>query len=146
VNETKAERMNLTLASSLESIARIEALAEKLAAEAGLDEDGCFSVTMAVHEAVVNAVLHGNALDPAKKIAVGFENTGDSLAITIADAGQGFDPDSLPDPLTAENILRGCGRGIFLMRSYMDEVRFRQLELGTEVILIKHLTSADKEN
>jgi serine/threonine-protein kinase RsbW len=145
VNETKAERMNLTLASSLESIAQVEALAEKLAAEASLDEDGCFNVTMAVHEAVVNAVLHGNALDPTKKIAVDFENTGDSLVITIADEGHGFDPNSLPDPLTAENILRGCGRGIFLMRSYMDEVRFRQLDSGTEVTLVKHLTPADKE-
>ena len=127
----------------MESVNQVEAAAEKLAIEAGLDEDALFHVTMAVREAAVNAVLHGNEYDPAKRIEASFQNTGTSLIFTIADQGRGmspdFNPDVLPDPLAPENLLRGCGRGIFLIRSFMDEVHFRQLQPGTELTLVKHL-------
>jgi serine/threonine-protein kinase RsbW len=123
----------------MKSVDAVEATAEKLAAEAGLDEDGRFRITMAVREAAVNAVLHGNEYDPAKHIAVSFENTGKALVFTIADQGRGLDPETLPDPLAPENLLRGTGRGIFLIRSFMDEVHFRQLHPGTELTLVKHL-------
>ena len=62
-----------------------------------------------------------------------------ALVITIADQGKGFDPDSLPDPLAPENILRGTGRGIFMIRAFMDEVHFRPLHPGTELTMVKHL-------
>jgi serine/threonine-protein kinase RsbW len=124
----------------MESVSQVEAAAEKLATDAGLDEDECFHVAMAVREAAVNAVLHGNDYDPEKKISASFENTGESLVITIADQGDGVDLKKLPDPLAPENLLRGTGRGIFLIRSFMDEVNFRQLHPGTELILVKHLT------
>jgi serine/threonine-protein kinase RsbW len=70
---------------------------------------------------------------------VSLENNGASLIITVADQGKGLDPDTLPDPLAPENLLRGTGRGIFLIRSFMDEVHFRQLHPGTELTLVKHL-------
>jgi serine/threonine-protein kinase RsbW len=124
----------------MESVGVVEAAAEKLATEAGLDEDQLSHIMMAVREAVINAVLHGNEYDPARKIDVSIENTGKDLVFTIADEGHGFDPDKLPDPLAPENLLRGTGRGIFLIRSLMDEVHFRQLHPGTELTLIKHLT------
>ena len=126
----------------MDSVAEIEAAAEKLAADAGMDEDARFGFTMAVREAAVNAVLHGNEYDPAKKVTASFENTGKSLVISIADQGHGLDPDSIPDPLAPENLLRGTGRGIFLIRSFMDEVHFRQIHPGTEVTLVKHLVPA----
>ncbi len=128
----------------MESVCEVEAAVDKIAAEAGLDEDERFHVTMAVREAVVNAVLHGNEYDPARKIAVGLENTGKSLVFTIADQGQGFVPEDVPDPLAPENLLRGTGRGIFLIRSLMDEVHFRQLHPGTELTLVKHLAPDKK--
>jgi serine/threonine-protein kinase RsbW len=127
----------------MESVGEIEAAADKLAAEAGLSEDERFHVTMAVREAAVNAVLHGNEYDPGKQVEVGLENTGKSLVFTIADEGHGFNPDALPDPLAPENLLRGTGRGIFLIRSLMDEVHFRQLHPGTEMMLVKHLAATD---
>ncbi len=130
----------------MESVSEVEAAADKLASEAGLDEDTRFHVTMAVREAAVNAVLHGNDYDPAKKISATFENNGTSLIITIADEGIGLDPDSLPDPLAPENLMRGTGRGIFLIRSLMDEVHFRQLHPGTELTLIKHLAPASEKS
>jgi serine/threonine-protein kinase RsbW len=135
----------MTLKSTMESVAAVEAGAEKLAVEAGLDEDECFHVAMAAHEAAVNAVLHGNEYDPAKRIAASFENTGAALVITIADQGKGLDPETLPDPLAPENLLRGAGRGIFLIRSFMDEVHFRQLHPGTELTLVKHLAQDDEK-
>jgi serine/threonine-protein kinase RsbW len=134
--------MSFSLSSTMESVDTVEAAAEKLAEEAGLDEDERFRLTMAVREAAVNAVLHGNEYDPAKQVAVTLENTGKSLIITVADQGKGLDPDTLPDPLAPENLLRGTGRGIFLIRSFMDEVHFRQLHPGTELTLVKHLAPA----
>jgi serine/threonine-protein kinase RsbW len=128
--------------STMESVGEVEAAADRVATEAGLDEDQRFHVVMAVREATVNAVLHGNDYDPARKIDVTLENTGADFIFTVADEGHGFDPDHLPDPLAPENLLRGTGRGIFLIRSLMDEVHFRQLHPGTELTLIKHLAPA----
>jgi serine/threonine-protein kinase RsbW len=142
VSEAQAGRLNLRLNSTMESVAEIEAAAEKLAKEAGLEDEERFHVTMAAREAAVNAVLHGNEYDPAKQVTASFENTGSALVITIADQGKGLDPDTLPDPLAPENLLRGTGRGIFLIRAFVDEVHFRQLHPGTELTLVKHLTSA----
>ncbi len=126
----------------MDSVTEIEAAAEKLATDAGFDEDARFGFTMAVREAAVNAVLHGNEYDPAKRVTASFENTGKSLVIAIKDQGAGLDPDKIPDPLAPENLLRGTGRGIFLIRSFMDEVHFRQLHPGTEITLVKYLAPA----
>ena len=100
---------------------------------------------MAVREAAVNAVLHGNAYDPSKKLTVGFDTTGDALVISIADQGRGLDPETLPDPLAPENLLKQSGRGIFLIRTFMDEVKFRLLHPGTEITLIKRRANAASE-
>jgi serine/threonine-protein kinase RsbW len=142
VSAHRAGRLSFKLSSTMESVGEVEAAAEKLAAEAGLSDDERFHVTMAVREAAVNAVLHGNEYDPAKQIEVSLENTGHALVVTIADQGKGLDPETLPDPLAPENLLRGTGRGIFLIRSFMDEVHFRQLHPGTELTLVKKLAPA----
>ncbi len=146
VSGPKAGRMNWILSSTMESVGTVEAAAEKLAMEAGLDEEECFHVTMAVREAAVNAVMHGNEYNPDKHLSVSFENNGDALVFVIADQGKDLDPDTLPDPLAPENLLRGTGRGIFLIRSFMDEVHFRQLHPGTELTLVKHLDPAGEKH
>jgi serine/threonine-protein kinase RsbW len=143
VSGSKAAKLSFSLSSTMESVGEVEAAAEKLACEAGLDEDECFRVTMAVREAAVNAVLHGNEYDPSKQISASFENTGSSLVFTISDQGKGLDLETLPDPRAPENLLRGTGRGIFLIRSFMDEVHIRQLKPGTELTLVKHLAPAE---
>lgn len=131
-------RVSYTLDSSLDSVNKIEQIAEQCAERAGFDEDTVPHIAMAVREAAVNAVLHGNAYDSNKLVKASFETTTESLVIRIADQGPGLDPDTIPDPLAPENILRGSGRGIFLIRAFMDEVNFRQLHPGTELTLIKH--------
>lgn len=139
---TDQRRITYTLDSSLDSVNKVEETAEQMARKAGVDEDEIFRISMAVREAAVNAVLHGNAYDPDKHMTASFEFTGSSLVIRICDEGKGLDPATLPDPLAPENLLRGSGRGIFLIRSFMDEVHFRQLHPGTELTLIKHLGTA----
>jgi serine/threonine-protein kinase RsbW len=134
-------RIIYTLDSSLGSVDKVEQTAAEVAQKAGVDEDQLFGITMAVREAAVNAVMHGNGGDASKQITATFENTGSSLVFTVSDQGKGLDPDSVPDPLAPENLLRGSGRGIFLIRSFMDEVHFKQLNPGTELTLIKHLGS-----
>jgi serine/threonine-protein kinase RsbW len=128
--------------STLDSVNKIEQLAEQCAQRAGFDEDTISPIAMAVREAAVNAVLHGNSYDTNKHITASFETTTESLIIRITDQGPGLDPEKIPDPLAPENILRGSGRGIFLIRAFMDEVNFRQLHPGTELTLIKHRTPA----
>lgn len=132
-------RSDYTLDSSLESVDKLEEAAEQFAQQLGLGEDAVFQVGMAVREAAVNAVLHGNAYDPKKKVTVTFEKSGSSLVIHICDEGKGLDPAGVADPLAPENLLRGSGRGIFLIRSFMDKVHFKQLHPGTELILTKNL-------
>ena len=90
VSESKTGRLSISLASTMESVDKVEAAAEKLATEAGLDEDECFHVAMAAREAAVNAVLHGNEYDPAKRISASFENTGEALVITIPTRARGW--------------------------------------------------------
>lgn len=145
MSATSKGKRTIRLNSTMESVAEIEAAAEKLAEEAGLDEDTRFHVTMAVREAAVNAVLHGNEYDSSKQVEVSLENTGSALVFKICDQGKGVDPERLPDPLAPENLLRGTGRGIFLIRSFMDEVHFRQLHPGTELTLVKRLAPAQEQ-
>lgn len=134
-------RVAYTLDSTLDSVNKMEQTAEQLAHKVGFSEDDLHKITMSVREAAVNAVLHGNAYDPTKKIIVAYETTEDTLSITITDQGRGLSEDSLPDPLLDENLLKTSGRGIFLIRSFMDEVKIRDLHPGTEITLVKHVSA-----
>jgi len=132
-------RVSYTLDSTLETVNSAEQAASKIAAEHGFDEEEIMRISMAVREAAVNAVLHGNAYDPDKKVKLDFETTGGDLVITIRDQGKGLDLNKLPDPLAQENLLKTSGRGIFLIRSFMDEVQIHPSQTGTEIKLIKHV-------
>lgn len=132
-------RVSQTLDSTLESVNKAEEIAAQMATEAGLETEEVHRIMMAVREAAVNAVLHGNAYDPKKKVTLSFQNTGSELIISVADQGKGLDPQEIPDPLAPENLLKQSGRGIFLIRSFMDDVRFRDLNPGTEITLVKHI-------
>jgi len=128
-----------TMESTLESVNKAEEMAEKAASQAGFDEDARGGISMAVREAMINAVMHGNGYSPEKRVKLSFEQSGDNLVISIRDEGQGMDPENIPDPLAPENLMKQSGRGIFLMRAFMDDVKFRKLEPGTEITLIKRV-------
>ena len=99
---------------------------------------------MAVRETVINAITHGNKSDPAKLVFIDFDvvanGTSRDLVVLVRDQGAGFDSSQLGDPLAPENILNTSGRGIFLVRQFMDDVSIRRArEGGMEVRLLKHL-------
>src|SRR5260370_35877302 len=133
-------RVCYTLDSTLDSVNHAESKAQEMAAKAGFSEDDQYNIAMAVREAAVNAVLHGNGRDPAKKFFVAYENTGEALVITITDQGQRLDPQCIPDPPAPKNLMTGSGRGTFLTGAFMDEVKFRNVTPGTEITLIKHVS------
>jgi serine/threonine-protein kinase RsbW len=128
-----------TMESTLESVNKAEEMADKLAAQAGFDEDARGGISMAVREAMINAVMHGNGYSPEKRVKLSFEQAGSNLVITIRDEGAGLNPDEVPNPLAPENLMKQSGRGIFLMRAFMDDVKFRKLEPGTEITLTKRV-------
>jgi len=133
------QRVSYTLDSSLETIDNAEEKATIIATELGFADDEVMQISMAVREGAVNAVLHGNAYAPDKKVTLAFERIVDDLVITIRDQGPGMDLSKIPNPLAPENLLKTSGRGIFLMRSFMDVVEIRPSQTGTELKLIKHV-------
>jgi len=134
-------RVSYTLDSTLETVNEAEEKAGRMATEAGFDEEEIMKISMAVREAAVNAVLHGNAYDPNKKVTLAFERTPSDLVISIRDQGKGLDAGKIPDPLAPENLLKTSGRGIFLIRSFMDVVEIHPSQTGTELRMIKHVRS-----
>ncbi|MFO8012387.1 MAG: ATP-binding protein [Phycisphaerae bacterium] len=100
------------------------------------DEDHLFAVRLALEEALVNAMKHGNAFDPNRSVRIAYRASPERVEIRVADEGGGFDPNDVPDPTADENLERPCGRGIMLMRCYMDEVTFSPE--GNQVSMVKH--------
>jgi len=116
---------------------------------AGLDEDAVHWFGMAVRECVTNAIVHGNRT-PASAVSIEFTTTPAAepaeLAVCVRDQGPGFDPSRLPDPLAPENILRTSGRGIYLMRQFMDDVSIKRTsEGGMEVRMTKRIRPGEPE-
>src|SRR3974390_2304132 len=134
-----ADRVSFTLDSTLETVNSAEETAGRMAVEAGFAEEEVMKISMAVREAAVNAVLHGNAYDPGKKVTLAFERTARDLIISIRDEGKGLDMNKVPDPLAPENLLKTSGRGIFLIRSFMDVVEIHPSQTGTELKMINHV-------
>ncbi len=133
------DRVELTLESSLESVDRAEEAAVEFARSAGFDQDDQNKIGMAVRESMVNAVYHGNQYDPGKRAAVRMELDGLKMVVTITDQGAGFDLSNVPNPLAEENLLKATGRGIFLIRAFMDELHVRRLSpTGSEVTMVKY--------
>jgi serine/threonine-protein kinase RsbW len=128
----------LVLTSHIEAVADAAAAATDFVKGCGFDEQAAFGIDMAVREAVTNALVHGNQENETKSVEVIFNCLGNALEIEIRDQGEGFDPTGVPDPTEPANILKTSGRGIFLMRSFMDEVEwFARPEGGTTVRMVK---------
>ena len=134
--------MDRLLESKLDSVDEAEEMVMQVAEEAGFDADDLHKIAMSVRETMVNAVVHGNRYNAHKKVHVSVSNAPGRLEIRIVDQGEGFELAEIPDPLDEENLLRNSGRGIFLMKAFMDEVRIRRTDpAGTEVTLVKYLVS-----
>ena len=117
----KPQRIEIILETVLDSIALAEEMSVRLAAAAGFSEDDQYRIGLAVHESVMNAYQYGNEQRREKKIHVVFELSHDKMVIRVADQGTGFRLEEVPDPRMDENVLGETGRGVLLMRAFMDE-------------------------
>ena len=139
----EAHTLEQELESTLESVDSAEQLVLAEAQALGLDDDDLYRVGIAIRESMVNAVVHGNRYNSRKKVHLKLVRTADRLTIVIGDEGDGFDPNAVPDPLAGENLLRGSGRGVMLMQSFMDEFEISQRQpQGTEVKMVKYKAKA----
>lgn len=125
--------------SKLETVDEAERIVTDLAKELGFDEDAIMQLSLAVHESVLNAIVHGNRYDRAKKVTLNVETAADQIIVTVTDEGEGFDPEKVPDPLAPENLLKPSGRGLLLIRASVDEVELRRRQpRGMEVRMVKY--------
>jgi serine/threonine-protein kinase RsbW len=138
--------VRLEFTSAFEMLDFVHVVSDHVARSFGFDEDSRHWVCVAIRESVINAIKHGNRNDTSKHVFVEFEtasNETPKLLIRVRDEGEGFDPEEIADPLAPENLLKSGGRGIFLIRSFMDDVRVQRApEGGMEIRMTKRLQPA----
>jgi len=140
--ETK--HLEVTLDTQVESVNVAEEMCLRVAEAAGFGEDDCYRIGMSVREGVINAFHYGNQERPDKKIHLAVDLTPEKMIIHVLDEGKGFDLANVPDPLAQENLLSTSGRGIFLMRAFMDEFDVVSGRTGgAEIIMSKRLPSGN---
>lgn len=128
------EKKEIVIPSKIESVDKAVVEATEFAAAAGFGDEAVFAIDLAVREAVINAVKHGNQLDETKPVEISFSNLDKGFEVIIRDFGTGFDVDEIPDPTNPENLLKANGRGILFMRNFMEEVEWFQHPQGGTVV------------
>ena len=142
----KTNDIEVIISSALENLDLIQALTDCITHYMSFNEDSAHWIGMSVRESVTNAIQHGNNLDLGKKVDIRFEVRPEKLSIFVRDQGNGFKAEEVPNPLDAENLLKPSGRGIFYIRTFMDEVEFRPLSRGgMEVYMVKKVSSNQGE-
>lgn len=114
----------LVIDSDIQNIANIEKLIDNQSSILKFDDDVYGKLLLAVVEAVNNAIVHGNKSDISKKVTINYIIDNNCITYTISDEGNGFDPNNIPDPTTMENLVKDCGRGIYLMKHLSDTIEF----------------------
>jgi len=139
------QKNQITVPSSLDYLKDVDDFVEKRLKRVGLPEDLLADVAISVTEAVTNAIVHGNKNDLEKSVVITLEITEQEIIVWIKDQGNGFDPESVPSPVEKDNLLKKVGRGIFILKSLMDEVDFTfEPEGGTLVKIVKHFKVVKK--
>ena len=134
----------LWLASRYENLELAQAVLDHVCQHRGICGDTEHWIGVALREAFANAIKHGNRLDPAKRVYLSFATEGEQLTIMVGDEGKGFEPERVADPLASENQLTTSGRGIFYMKTFMDEITFTKNETGGTVLTMKKNMKAGK--
>jgi len=128
---------HLDVGSRFENIELVQVVLRDSLERLGVDEDTRHWVDVAVREAVANAIKHGNAQDPGKQVHVDLFREGDEVVIQVEDEGAGFDPEQLRNPLAPENLLKPNGRGIFYMKSFMDDIHYGPRPGGGTIVTLR---------
>jgi serine/threonine-protein kinase RsbW len=143
----KVQRIEVTLETQLDSVDLAESIAMRVAESVGFGEEDVHKIGMSVREGVINAYNYGNQQDRRKKILMTVELGGEKMTVRVLDQGKGFDVSHVPDPLDEENLLRTSGRGLFLMRAFMDEFEVRRgYGGGAELVMVKNIPNAVSGN
>ena len=144
---SKTQRLEVTLETLLESVDLAENIVVGVAEAAGFTGEDVHKIGMAVREGVVNAYNYGNQQDQSKKISVTVEFDPEKMVIRVLDEGPGFELTEVPDCLAEENLLRTSGRGLFLMRAFMDDFRVQRNPAGgAELVMVKNLPPGGSHN
>jgi serine/threonine-protein kinase RsbW len=143
---TRGGTVRLQIHSNFDMLDFVQMVSDRMGQLAGMDDDTIHWIGVAVRESVINAIKHGNRENYHKLVTVefAFEPPLDpgQLVVRVVDQGEGFDPGEIADPLAPENLLKSSGRGIFFMRSFMDDVSLRRAdEGGMEVRMVKKLST-----
>ena len=134
---TIANEVEVSISSVLDNLDLIQILTDSLTDFMHFDEDSAHWIGMSVR-----AIQHGNKLDINKKVDICYQVLPDRISISVKDQGAGFKVDDIPSPLDTDNLLKPSGRGIFYIRTFMDEVEFRSLSQGgMEVYMMKKVSS-----
>ena len=139
--------VRLQIPSVFDMLDLVQILSDRMGQMAAFDEDAIHWIGVAVRESVINAIKHGNREHPAKQVFIEFAFTPVSqpteLVVKVTDQGEGFEPEEVANPLAPENILKSSGRGIFFMRSFMDDVQLNRAPAGgMEVRMMKKLAAS----
>jgi serine/threonine-protein kinase RsbW len=126
----------LEIESDPNNLITVEEFVNYFSKDLGLSEEQLSVLLLAVTEATTNAIIHANKCDPTKMVKIHAQIEDSKLMVKIKDEGKGFDPTKLPNPTEPENLLKDSGRGVFLMKVYMDEVKYNVTPTGLETILI----------
>ncbi len=129
------ENYHLEIESDPNNLITVEEFVNYFAKDLGLDNERLAALLLAVTEATTNAIIHANKCDVNKLVTVDVQVDKTKITIKITDEGEGFDPSVIPDPTQPENLLKDSGRGVYLMRVYMDELNYNITPTGTETIL-----------
>ena len=134
----EVRELHLELGSTLDSADAAELIVQRLAEEYGFSAEQIEHLGMAARESMVNAIVHGNGYSKEKHVRFSVVVVPGKMIVTVRDEGSGFDPTHVPDPLSRDNILRGSGRGLLLIRAFVDEVEIHPAEpIGTEIVMVK---------
>jgi serine/threonine-protein kinase RsbW len=131
------QSFHLAIGSRFENIELVQLVLKDSLDRLGLDDDNRHWIDVAVREAVANAIKHGNREDPEKQVQVDLTIEGDTLVVRVQDEGRGFDAAELEDPLAPENLLKPNGRGIFYMKSFMDDIQYGVRPGGGTVVTLR---------
>jgi len=139
MNETQSIRYELVIPSELDRIQEVEKFTDQVVAPLNLSNEERDSVAIAVTETANNAIIHGNKKDPKKSVTIHYLIEDKILRIQIKDQGPGFDPETIDDPRAPENLLKERGRGIFIIKTLMNDVHFEYCGDGMQITLVKNL-------
>jgi serine/threonine-protein kinase RsbW len=134
------KNFTLEIESDPNNLLTVEEFVNYFAREVGIKDEKISGLILSVTEATTNAIIHGNKKDINKKVTINVSvEKGPKLKVVVKDEGKGFNPANIPDPTEPENLLKDSGRGLYLMRVYMDEINYKITRDGTETILLLNM-------